>query len=668
MPIYVSTRSVRRAAPIATGALLAILTFAQGMPARAEQSPKDSFAAIQRQVESIEPRLVKSTVLIRLYDGSGSGVIISPDGLVLTAGHVVEGRQGRHITAVLADGRTVPASVVAYDQESDLGIVRITGVEGLTAAPIGDSATLRRGEWVLATGHPLGPHAGRPPVLRIGRVLFLRGARFGRETRSISTDAPIISGDSGGPLFDLTGRVVGINSMITTGERRMASIHVAVNLAKAAIARIAHGETPDSWDGPPEAFANDLREGRSALQAGDGATAVRFAREAGEVDPSSAYSRLLLAHAEVKTGQPQLALSAISQACDRGFNDAEAIRKDPDFGPLTTEPALARILDRLDTLNGIPGDRKSDVSMFAAGAPGDLTQGVVRVRAGGADVTLGTVMSPDGDIVTKASELPEGPLTTVLPDGQTAPVMRKGVDSAWDVALLRVNVSGLKALPLADTANVGEWTFSPDAQGGLAAVGIVGVLEMPVHGRGIATKATSKGYMGIQMESAPEETLKAAGLKNGVRVGLVQHGLPAERAGIQVDDILFEAEGAPIGDADTFMDLLVNKKPGDAVTVRLLRGSERITVSVTLTARPAGILGRNGLPEMLSGEISRMQGPFDHVLHHDSVLKPNAMGGPLLDSQGRCIGVNIARADRTSTYAIPARDIRDIYARLKAAR
>jgi serine protease Do len=235
MSINVPTRTLDLRLAMPKRILLTALAAVLAASANADVSPRDSFLAIQRQVESIQPRLVKSTVVIRMSDGSGSGVIVSPDGYVLTAGHVVEGRLGRRVEAVLADGRRFWATVIASNRATDLGIVKMNGAEGLPTAPLGDSSTLRRGQWVLATGHPLGQHAGRPPVLRIGRILRTMGGRMGRD--SITTDAPIISGDSGGPLFDLNGRIIGINSMITTGGPRMASIHVPVNLAKAAVAQ-----------------------------------------------------------------------------------------------------------------------------------------------------------------------------------------------------------------------------------------------------------------------------------------------------------------------------------------------------------------------------------------------------------------------------------------------
>ena len=90
-----------------------------------------------------------------------------------------------------------------------------------------------------------------------------------------------------------------------------------------------------------------------------------------------------------------------------------------------------------------------------------------------------------------------------------------------------------------------------------------------------------------------------------------------------------------------------------------------MTLPVVLGIRPAQMAARPNLAEWLSGDISRMQGPFSTVLQHDAVLRPSAMGGPVVDDAGRCIGMNIARADRTSTYAIPARFVRQVYAQLK---
>jgi serine protease Do len=573
------------------------------------------------------------------------------------------------VNITLEDGRSFTAENLGFDRESDLGLVRITGGENLPAAKVGDSSTLTRGEWVLAMGHPLGQKTGRPPVLRIGRVTSLLRSREKPEPERIGTDAPLISGDSGGPLFDLNGRVVGINSMITSPGRRMASIHVPVNLSKAAIEIARRGERPSTWDGPSAEFTSALREAESALRSNDAATALKAARRAVAEDPNSASAQLILARALARNRQVPESASALAAAIDRGIHDIETISAHRELDSALRHPAVKRVLDRTAAFNGLPGQRKGDRNLLTAiaEAEGSLSRGFVRIRSGEKEIALGTVMSTDGDVLSKASELPDGPIEAVLPDGRSVPLRKLGTDSAWDLALLKVSGNGLQPISPAQTMTAGRWTLTPDSAGALAAIGMIGVTEMPISGRGIAIRATSKAYMGVRLEPIPDEDLKSAGLSHGVRV-VVEPDLPASRAGMKDGDVVVEADGKPVRDPDVFMDLMVAKQPGDSVTLAVARGEEKLKITINLAARPAGLPGRGGLPEMLSGDVSRMQGPFPHVLHHDAILRPNQMGGPLLDVDGKLLGINIARADRTSTYAIPARDVISIYERLKAAK
>lgn len=644
------------------GLLLALSTAAW-----AQSASRSGFLAVQRQVEALYPHLVESTVIVRMRGRSGSGVIVSPDGWVLTAGHVVGGTRGARCSVGMADGRRLEGAVVDSSRDHDIGIIKLEGAKDLPSVPIGDSGTLRRGEWVLATGHPLGEHRDRPPVLRVGRVLRLMEGRGEGEYRGIMTDAPIISGDSGGPLIDLTGRLVAIHSMITQGGRRMASIHVPVNPARLPLRRARMGEEPGSWDARPAGLTRALREADVALDGGDAAAALRLAGEATRLDPDGAAARVLLARAAARAGNANLAISAIEAACERGYNDAEALRTDRDLAPLCRRAPLAPVVARLESYTALPGQRKSDSALLAAAssAASERDGGTVRVTAGGRQVALGTVMSAAGDVLTKASELPEGAIECVLANGRSVPAERVAADTGWDLALLRIRAPGLRPLRLTDHAGVGAWTLTPNARGDVEAIGVVGVGEMPVRGRGIAPRPTSKAFLGVRVEPLDPELGLSMGLKQGVRL-TVQPDFPAERAGIRTGDVALEADGKPIANPDAFMDLLVAKHPGDSLRVHLARGSERLDVTVKLTTRPADLPGRGGLPVLLSGEVSQMQGPFPRVLQHDAMLPPEAMGGPLLDLDGRCIGLNIARADRTSTYAIEAADLRELYAKLKS--
>jgi serine protease Do len=639
-------------------------------PAAIATPPNDGFHAIQRQIETIRPGIIASTVSLRAGFSGGSGVLITPDGLVLTAAHVIAGSQGRRLNVVLSDGRGYSATFVGADTEIDLGLIQITNGKDLPAAPVGDSSTLQRGQWVLAAGHPLGPRFARPPVLRIGRVMGSGSlAAAARSNRRLATDAPLIIGDSGGPLFDLNGRVVGIHSMVTASGR-MASIHSPVNYAKTAIQRARGGQTPDatSWDGPPFPFPAMIQQGQDALRANDLPVAMRSARRAVDADPTSAIARLLLAQALARNRQRDAAITALQEAIERGYNDVSAIRGDRDLAPLARDGRLTSLLARTDALNRLPGERKGDQPFRtnAAQAMPGSGRGVVRIRVDGTDVALGTIMSADGDVLTKASELPDGLLECILPDGHIASLERRGTDSDWDIALLKVDASDLEPVSPVKTVEVGHWTFTPSFANIPPVVGMIGVTEMPVYGRGIAPRPTSKAYMGVRTMRVAPEHLRALGLSQGVRVE-VEENLPAAQAGMQTGDIVFEMDGKTIRDPNAFMDLLIPKRPGDSLEVSLARGDERLTITVNLTTRPAGLQRPSSLPEMLSGEVSRIAGPFDRVLHHDAMLPPSAMGGPVLDVDGRCIGINIARADRTSTYAIAASDVQAIYKRLKDA-
>ncbi len=161
-----------------------------------------------------------------LERGSGSGFVISADGEVLTNQHVVDGAD--RVTVKLSDGRSFRARIVGADPDIDIALLRIDGVSGLPVAPLGDSAGVRVGEWVCAIGNPL----AYEHTVTVGVVSYLGRKLFDQSLDNyIQTDAAINVGNSGGPLINTRGEVIGINSAISE-EANNIGFAVPINQAR----------------------------------------------------------------------------------------------------------------------------------------------------------------------------------------------------------------------------------------------------------------------------------------------------------------------------------------------------------------------------------------------------------------------------------------------------
>ncbi|HTL57185.1 MAG TPA: S1C family serine protease [Candidatus Limnocylindrales bacterium] len=174
--------------------------------------------SMEERVKALARQLSPSVVAVEVGFGSGSGVVISADGLVLTAGHVC-GRPNRDVQFTFSGGRTARGRTLGVDLDSDTGLMRITDPGPWPHAAMGDLSQTHIGDWVLALGHPGGFDLRRSLVIRLGRIL-----RLGAD--ALQTDCTISPGDSGGPLFDMYGRVIGIHSSISSSVAE--NFHVAI--------------------------------------------------------------------------------------------------------------------------------------------------------------------------------------------------------------------------------------------------------------------------------------------------------------------------------------------------------------------------------------------------------------------------------------------------------
>jgi S1-C subfamily serine protease len=200
-------------------------------------------------VDKIGPAVVRVETAHRgrSAGGLGSGVIISPDGLVLTNSHVVDGR--REVRLTDSEGRVMEARLLGDDRDTDLALLRATEARQLPSAALGDSKLLRRGQLVIAIGNPLGFEftVTSGVVSALGRSLRASNGRLIEDV--VQTDAALNPGNSGGPLVSTRGEVVGINTAVIAGAQGIC-FAVASNTAKFVLGElIRHGRVRRAYIG-----------------------------------------------------------------------------------------------------------------------------------------------------------------------------------------------------------------------------------------------------------------------------------------------------------------------------------------------------------------------------------------------------------------------------------
>jgi serine protease Do len=288
------------------------------------------------------------------------------------------------------------------------------------------------------------------------------------------------------------------------------------------------------------------------------------------------------------------------------------------------------------------------------------SKSTARILCNGQRTALGVVVGADGLILTKANDL-HGYVGVDLGDGVVHDAETVGIHQGHDLALLRIDVADLTPIKFVPTKNVaaGAWLASAAPGGEVATFGVIGVPTRNVSQKGSIADPSKSPYLGVSLETADEGA--------GVKISGIVPGTPAEKIGLLPGDVIVALSGAAVDSDKEFTKVLAKYHPGDLVTLRIRRGDGLEDYSVFLERRPLGSF-RGEMQNRMGSELSSRRTGYAMILQHDGVVRPSDCGGPIVDLEGRVLGLNICRAGRTESWALPTEAILPVLPLLKSGK
>lgn len=260
----------------------------------------------------------------------------------------------------------------------------------------------------------------------------------------------------------------------------------------------------------------------------------------------------------------------------------------------------------------------------------------------GRAICTATIVGEDGYVLIKASEVPEIAKTRIkFSDGRTADLREVHRETRLDLVLAQaIGITGLRPVSFGSGRSLplGQWLCSVADADTETRIGIVSAKFRRIPGTGAA--------LGIRMDE------KSAKEGKGVRIIGIASESPAEVAGLQEDDVLINIAGESVAEFRRVHDIVNKRQPGEIIDIRYLRKNKEATCRVRLASRTKVLQNWEG-EDFANGGISLRSDNFPEVLQHDIPLLPSDMGGPIATLEGKIVGINIARVDRVTTFALP---------------
>ncbi len=281
-----------------------------------------------------------------------------------------------------------------------------------------------------------------------------------------------------------------------------------------------------------------------------------------------------------------------------------------------------------------------------------VSKSLVRLYAGDRHVAMGAIVSADGLVITKNSEVTtRGPITCLMSDGRKLPTKLRRAAKVHDLCLLEIEATGLKPIQWVDQPlSLGQFLLAPDQKGEVIAIGNYSVGPR-------STKVGEQAFLGVK----PETTT------NGVLISDVRPGTASFEAGLRNGDIIIELSGQPIRETSDLVFQIRQQEPGNQVTIKYISNGIQKETTATLAGNliDGERAARFKMMNRLGAIPSRRNSGFPNVFQHDMPIFPEHCGGPVLDLDGNAVGLNIARNGRAATYALPVDQIKKLVKELQ---
>ena len=593
---------------------------------RAEEFDVDQ---LQAKVYSAIDKVLPAVVAISDRGVIFSGVIVSKQGHVLSAGHAV--RPNRTYTVLLADGRQFRSKGLGSNVRVDMAMLKIQTDQELPFAKLGHSTYVVTNQPCVGISHPGLFNANRGAVIRFGHILKPVTANEGM----IKSTAKMEPGDSGGPLIDLDGKVIGIHSNIRRDEQ--SNFDVPIDSFK------------KYWDElrEPERFYVDgypslPRLGFRGKPSGDLGVKVLKVYEDGQA------KKIGLKPNDYVNSVGGTPVKSSKQIWNRLIELRSGGASEFFVNATRKDEKLSLRFQLNDAKQPTPSSYKELAKLPAefAKLESKLDDDVFVVRSKVGERTLKVRATRlkkvgRGNLVSKSSRIGSDPRVE-LPNGTRISAKVVARDKANDLVLLSAALPGEGGLDLSNVLGDleelrGKLLLSPNPGTSSKGEGEISVWGSKYFS--VQRTKMSGGYLGVQI-----------GYKSGNVVFDRVFTGAARKAGVKTGDALIRLDEPEVKRRSDVFGFLRTKDPNSRIKAVIKRADEELTKEILLGSRPE--TSGHVADDLVGGKSLRRDG-FSLAISHDAELNPEDCGGPVFDLGGNLLGINIARSSRVQCYVVP---------------